>query len=152
MSFDGPQIVWHTMLVYAWLDHYGYDGPSPWAAGFEPTIRTAMTSRCAYPLNGARPYYEVIGIERAKIFAPAFILAYQSGDWGEYRSFATWYAANRVHAFPQTAPLHVYQGDRDDIVQPAGTSALVAELLRGGVSVDYEIVPSGTTPTWRLGL
>jgi len=144
LASDGKQIIWQTMLVYAWLDHYGYQGPSPWATGFAPTVRTAMTSRCAFPLNGASPYYEVTGVERAKIFAPAFVLAYTSGNWGEYQSFATWYAANRVRPFSQTAPLHMYQGDSDDIVRPAGTNALVEELRGGGVVVDYEIVAGGT--------
>ncbi|MDB4944894.1 MAG: lipase [Labilithrix sp.] len=141
---DGKQIIWQTMLVYAWLDHYGYEGPSPWVTGFETTVRTVMTSRCAFPLNGTSPYYEVIGVERAKIFAPAFVLAYQTGNWGEYRSFATWYAANRVRPFAQKAPLHVYQGANDDIVLPSGTDALVNELRAGGVTVDYEMVAGGT--------
>ena len=151
LATDGKQIIWQTMLVYAWLDHYGYQGPSPWVSGFEPTVKTVMTSRCAFPLNGASPYYEVIGVERAKIFAPAFVLAYQSGNWGEYRSFSTWYKANRVKPYRQTAPLHVYQGDSDDIVLPAGTNALVDELRRGGVTIEYELVGGGTHTNVAFG-
>jgi dienelactone hydrolase len=152
LSQDGPPVLWNTMLVYAWADHYGYDGPSPWAPGIEPTVRTAMTSSCAFPLNGAGSIAASLGLERAKIFAPAFVLAYESGDWGAYAPFSAWFTANRVRPYRQTAPLVIYQGDRDPIVPEARTSAVVGALRAGGVAVDYEIVAGGSHTDVAFGL
>ena len=152
LAADGPPVLWSAMLVYAWAAHYGYQGPSPWAAGMEPTVRTAMTSSCAFPLNGSSAIAAVIGLERAKIFASAFVLAYQSGDWGAYSDFSTWYTANRVRAYAQTAPLKIYQGDADPIVIESRTSAVVKALRDGGVTVDYEVVQGGSHADIAFGL
>ncbi len=103
-------------------------------------MRTAMTSSCAFPINGSSAIAAVIGLERAKIFAPAFVLAYQSGDWGAYGKFSEWFTTNRVHAYAQTAPLNIYQGDADPIVYEARTSAVVESLRAGGVAVGLALV------------
>ena len=118
----------------------------------EPTVRTAMTSSCAFPINGSSAIAAVIGLERAKIFAPAFVLAYQTGNWGAYGKLSEWFTANRVHAYAQTAPLKIYQGAADPIVYEARTSAVVASLRAGGVSVDYEVVPGGGHTDIAFGL
>jgi hypothetical protein len=154
LAADGPQVVWHTMLVYAWMNHYGYVGPSPWAAGIEPTVRTAMTSRCVLPINGAGSISAVLGGSRDKIFAPAFTLAYQSGQWGAYAPFAAWFGLNRVRPYTQapTAQVKIYQGDADTTVLESGTRAVVDALRAGGVMVDYEVVPSGTHTDVAFGL
>jgi S-formylglutathione hydrolase FrmB len=154
LAADGPQVVWHTMLVYAWMDHYGYVGPSPWAAGIEPTVRTAMTSRCVLPINGAGAISAVLGVSRDKIFAPAFTLAYQSGQWGAYEPFSAWFGLNRVRPFAlaATAQLKIYQGDADTTVLETGTRAVVEALRAGGVTVDYEVVLSGTHTDVAFGL
>lgn len=152
LAADGAPVLWNAMLVYAWADHYGYQGPSPWAAGIEPTVRTAMTSSCAFPLNGAGSIAAVIGLERAKIFAPAFVLAYQSGEWGAYGKFSEWFTTNRVRPYAQTAPLKIYQGAADPIVLEARTSAVVQALRDGGVTVDYEVVQGGSHTDIAFGL
>jgi pimeloyl-ACP methyl ester carboxylesterase len=140
LASDGVQLVWHSMLVYAWTEHYHYAGPSPWAAGMEPTVRKTMTTHCAVPVNGAPMIGVALGLERKKIFAPAFVRAYSTGEWGAYEAFSRWFAANRVKPYTQTAPLVIYQGDADEIVKERGTRALVESLRAGGVKVDYDVV------------
>jgi pimeloyl-ACP methyl ester carboxylesterase len=144
ISTDGPQLIWHAMLAYAWTIYYGYQGPSPWAAGIEPTIKTAMTSSCVQPINGSGALLNALGVDRSKVFNPAFLLAYESGNWGAYASFSQWFSANRIGPYAQTAPLKVYQGDADVVVRESNTRALIDALRAGGVNVDYEVVPGGT--------
>ena len=152
LATDGPQVEWIAMLVYAWTDHYGYRGPSPWAAGIEPTVRAAMSSSCAFPLNGAGAIASSLGLERAKIFAPDFLRAYQSGEWGAYASFSEWFTKNRVKPYAQKAPLKIYQGDADPFVHEPATSAVVESLRAGGVVVDYEVVPGGSHTDVAFGV
>ena len=143
LTADGAHVPRLAMMIYAWMEHYGYKGPPVWAPGVEPALRVAMSTRCAYAMNGKGALADALGTERAKIFAPAFVTAYSSGTWGPYASFSQWFSANRVAPYPQTAPLKIYQGDADDVVPEAGTRALVGALRAGGVVVDYEVVPGG---------
>lgn len=151
LSVDGPHVVWHAMAVYAWADFYGYEGPSPWATGMEPTVRTAMTSRCAYALNGAGAILDVLGTDRSKIFTPAFLLAYTSGNWGAYAAFSQFFTENRVKPYEQTAPLKIYQGDADTVVPEPGTRTMVDALRASGMNVEYEVVPGGTHTNVAFG-
>jgi dienelactone hydrolase len=144
MTLDGPHVPYHAMLVYAWMQHYGYAGPSPWLAGQEATIASALTHDCIAPMNGTGAIADVLGVQRAAIFTQEFIDAYASGTWGPYAAFSGWFDTNRLGAYAQSAPVQIYQGDADTVVSEASTSELVATLRTGGVQVGYEVVPGGT--------
>jgi dienelactone hydrolase len=142
---DGPLVPFHAMFVYAWSKHYAPAGPSPWAPGMEAAVERAMTTRCVSGKGSAGGIGEALGTtERAKVFAPAFVTAYESGKWGPYDAYGKAFAANRLGPYAQTAPLKIYQGDADTVIPEPATHALVDALRAGGVTVDYEVVPGAT--------
>lgn len=141
---DGWHLPVHALLVYAWAAEYGYHGPELWAPAVAPAIDRIMHERCMYSALGAPALRDALGTERAKVFSPAFLAAYQSGRWGEFALFAEAFRKNRIAPYPQTAPLKIYQGDADDIVPEWSTRQLVDALRAGGVTVDYELVPGGS--------
>ena len=140
---DGPHLVFHALLVWAWAAHYGWDGPELWAAGLASRVDAVMESRCLVSSTGGATLGSDLGETAAGIFSPEFLDAYRTGVWGAYASFHEWFGANRVGPYAQTAPLRIYQGDADDVVPEAWTAAMVAALRAGGVDVEYEVVPGG---------
>jgi dienelactone hydrolase len=140
---DGAPAVFEAMLVFAWHEQYG--GPSPWASAMEATVRTAMTTQCVGAFGSTGGIGATLGTtQRAKIFSPTFIAAFESGTWGAYAAFGKAFADNRIVPYAQSASLKIYQGDADTVVFEKRTSALVDTLRAGGVVVDYEVVPGAT--------
>jgi len=149
---DGPHLAFHALMVYAWAEHYGYAGPSLWADGVGTRIDSIMNAGCVVPLPIAPTTLTAALGERADaIFSAPFLSAYRSGEWGDFADFQTWFAANRIGAYEQTAPLRIYQGDADTIVPEPGSRALVDDLRAGGVEVDYRVVPGGEHTTVAFG-
>lgn len=143
-SVDGSHIPFHAMMVYAWTEHYGFAGPSPWLAGAAAQVKDAMTKRCIADIDGSGAIGDAIGTQRDAIFTPEFIAAYSSGTWGTYADFAKWFANNRIKPFTQTAPVKIWQGDADTLVLESATAELVAALQAGGNTIEYEVVPGAT--------
>ena len=140
---DGPAAVFEAMLVFAWGEEYG--GPSPWAPGMDAVVRDAMTTQCVGAAGSTGGIGVALGTtQRAKIFAPGFVSAFTSGSWGAFGIFGKAFAANRLAAYDQTAPLKIYQGDADTVVFEKSTRAFVDALRAGGDTVDYEVVAGGT--------
>lgn len=140
---DGPHLVFHALLVWAWSAHYGWRGPTPWAAGLADRVDDVMESRCLVSATGGETLFDALGESAAGIFAPAFLAEYSTGAWDVYAPFHDWFGRNRVAPFEQTAPLRIYQGDADDTVLEPHTRAMVEALRAGGVEVEYEVVPGG---------
>jgi dienelactone hydrolase len=141
---DGPLVPFHAMLVFAWAEHYGHKGAPVWADGAEPFVRQTMASQCV-GANGTWGGLGALGTSRARVFAPAFINAYQSGRWGdEYRVFRDAFAANRIVPFVPAAPIKIWQGDADWVVPEPTTHGLVDTLRAGGARVEYEVVHGAT--------
>lgn len=143
IAFDGPHVPYLAMVVYAWMAHYGWDGPSPWATGRRAAIEDAFRNECVVSSTGQNLTTR-LGTLRYSIFAPAFLDAYGSGEWGAYGAFGEWFEENRLGPYEQTAPLRIYQGSADAIVPETWTADLVEALRAGGVTVDYEVVFGGT--------
>jgi pimeloyl-ACP methyl ester carboxylesterase len=142
---DGPLVPFEALLVYAWADHYRYDGPSPWADGMEDSVRSAMTTSCVGAYGSSGGIGAALGTsKRAVLFSKPFIVAFESGTWGPYATFGKAFADNRIGPYTQTAPLQILQGDADTIVPEPSTRALVAALRAGKVEVDYDVVPGAT--------
>ena len=144
IAYDGMLVAVHAMLVYAWADHHGYRGPPLWAPGVETRIDDIMRRACTFSSLGAPSLAAELGSSPAAIFAPGFLAAYQSGNWGPFSAFAAWFADNRVKPYHQTAPLRVYQGDADTVIPEWATRQLVDALRAGGVELTYEVVHGGT--------
>lgn len=141
LALDGPHLVYDALLVYAWADAYHYSGPSLWAPAVQPSIDTLMTTLCAWSPAGAAGLDTQLPTAADALFAPAFLSAFRSGDWGSYAAFHTAFIANRIGPYNQTAPLKIYQGEADTTVPAAATTEVVTALRAGGVVVDYERVP-----------
>jgi hypothetical protein len=141
IAFDGPYVAIHAMLIHAWATHYAYAGPTPWTAARQGDIAALMDSHCAYTVAGEPTLEQALGQQASQIFSPGFLTAYRSGVWGAYADFRDYFAQNRVVAWPQTAPLRIYQGAEDDTVLEAATRELVDALRDGGMSPDYAVVP-----------
>lgn len=145
VSFDGPHLTYHAMLMYSWASVYGYAGPGIWAGATAPTIDQTMTTSCLVPVPGSPTTLgDRLGTQAAQIFEPGFLAAYRAGTWGTtWAVFGEAFKANRIGPYPQTAPLAIWQGDADATVPESGTKAVVDALRSGGVVVDYRVVPSG---------
>ncbi len=141
---DGPLVTFQAMLVYAWADHYAYSGPEIWGAGMQPTIAGAMTHECVGGWGSSGLAAAIGSSKRAVVFSSGFLTAYETGNWGAYAVFGKAFTENRIGPYTQTAPLKIYQGDADTIVFPLTTGRLVGALRKGGVTLDYEIVPAAT--------
>ena len=142
-AIDGPHLVFHALLVWAWAAHYGWSGPALWAAGLAERVDGVMESRCLVSVTGGETLFDALGESRAAIFAPELLAEYSSGAWETYAAFHDWFALNRVGPYEQTAPLRIYQGDADDTVLEPHTRAMVEALRAGGVEVEYEVVSGG---------
>ena len=143
IGFDGSHVPLHAMLVYAWADHYHYDGPPLWNDALAPKIDEAMRTDCVFPGSGRDTLEHALGDSATAIFSAPFLAAYRSGDWGPFARFHEYFAANRIGPYRQSAPLKIYQGDADDVVPMFATDAVVAALRAGGDTVDYEVVAGG---------
>lgn len=143
-KFDGPFAAVHAMLIYAWATQYGFKGPPLWTDATAQKIHEAMQTACIYSATGAPSLSTLLGERMDGIFSPSFLEAYRSGNWGHYAPFEEAFRKNRIGPYRQTAPLKIYQGDRDLIVPETSTRQLVEALRAGGVNVEYEVVPGGT--------
>ena len=141
-ALDGPHLVFHALLVWAWSQHYGWSGPSPWAGGLTSRVDDVMESLCLISATG-ETLGSALGEQRAEIFASGFLAEYETGAWATYGSFGGWFGRNRVAPYAQTAPLRIYQGEADDTVLEPHTRAMVEALRAGGVEVEYEVVAGG---------
>jgi len=144
IRYDGALVSVHAMLVYAWAQHYGWRGPPLFAAALSPHLDGIFRDACMFSYAGGQSLPQRLGTRAEGIFDPGFLAAYRSGVWGPWADFGRWFRENRIGPYPQTAPLRIYQGDRDDIVPEAATRELAAALRAGGVNVDYQVVPGGT--------
>ncbi|MBN1774538.1 MAG: hypothetical protein JXB32_24980 [Deltaproteobacteria bacterium] len=142
-ALDGPHLVFHALLAWAWAAHYGGSGPTPWADGLADGVDEVMESLCLVSTTGGETLFDALGESRAAIFAPAFLAEYATGAWDAYAAYHDWFGRNRVGPYEQTAPLRIYQGDADDTVLEPHTRAMVEALRAGGVEVEYEVVAGG---------
>jgi hypothetical protein len=142
-AIDGPHLVFHALLTWAWARHYGGTGPTPWAAGLADRVDDVMESLCLVSATGGETLFDALGESRTAIFAPAFLAEYSTGEWATFADYHDWFGRNRVAPYEQTAPLRIYQGDADDTVLEPHTRAMVDALRAGGVEVDYEVVLGG---------
>jgi acetyl esterase/lipase len=130
------------MLVYAWAHHYRHRGPPLWSDKIARTVDHDLTSACAWsPAGGAALLADRLPRRALELFAPPFLAAYRSGLWGPYRVFRDAFATNRVRPYRHAAPLRIYQGTADTAVPERATRQLAYTLARGGVRVEYEVVP-----------
>jgi dienelactone hydrolase len=150
LGYDGLHVVFHAMIVYAWLHHYEWDGPSPWAEGRAEAVDDAMREECVLSSTGENLTTR-LGTLRHGIFSQAFLDAYSGGPWGDFGAFEQWFEENRLGPYEQTAPLRIYQGGADSVVPETRTADLVRALRDGGVELDYEVVPAGTHGTVAFG-
>ncbi len=142
MHFDGEHILYHALLVDAWSAHYEWEGPTPFTDTFDAGV---LRVACTFDIRGNPVLAEVVGSSRDAVFTPAFQEAFRTGMWGtDYAAFADYFAANRVTAFTQTAPIRIYQGDADVTVPEASTREMVEALRGSGMRIEYEVVPDGT--------
>jgi pimeloyl-ACP methyl ester carboxylesterase len=142
-ALDGWHVPVHAMLIHAWAQEYGHRGPELWSPKLSPHVSRLMREGCMYSPIGAPALSNTLGSVRSEVFSPEFLRAFQTGAWGEFALFGEAFRKNRIRPFAQTAPIKIYQGDRDDIVPEWSTRELVESLRAGGVKVDYEIVPGG---------
>jgi pimeloyl-ACP methyl ester carboxylesterase len=143
LAFEGPHMRFHALVVYAWADHYEHDGPTPWNPVVAPQIDEIMGSACLFQPEGATLSERLPSSPQALLSAP-FLTAYESGRWGDdFAAFGEAFAANRIIAFDQTAPIGIWQGDADDVVPKSATDGLVDELRAGGMEIEYTVVPGG---------
>jgi acetyl esterase/lipase len=106
-------------------------------------IHDVATKQCMFPTDlPAIP--DTLPQDPAKVFAPAFLGAFSSGEWGDYGFVREAFAANAVGPYTQTAPLRIYQGDADEIVPPWTVEAVVKAMRDSGNEVDLVSVPGGT--------
>jgi serine/threonine protein kinase/dienelactone hydrolase len=143
VAHDGQHIAVYAMLVYAWAQHYGHRGPDLWAAGLSPHVERIMRESCIYSSTGAPLLADRVPRSPAQVFSAPLLTAFKSGQWGPFSVIGDGFRKNRIGPYAQTAPLKIYQGDKDDIVPEWATRQLVDALRAGGVQVDYETVPGG---------
>lgn len=143
MSFDGPHLVFHAMLIYAWAEHYGHDGPPLFTADVEADLDEIMSTRCLVDVSGGPTLFDALPGTRAELFDADFLAAYAGADLSEYPALSEAFVANRVRGFVQTAPLRIYQGTADTTVIEPHTKELVDELSGAGLDIDYVVVPNG---------
>jgi S-formylglutathione hydrolase FrmB len=145
VGIDGPHIAYHGMTMYAWAAFYGHGDAPLWTPEVAATIDQVLATRCIFAWQPGDPTIaDELPHRGAELFDPAFLAAYETGDWGaDYAVFGDAFAANRVVPFSQTAPIAVWQGDADDTVLLAATTEVVASLEAAGMDIDYRIVPGG---------
>jgi len=147
----GPHLVFHALLTYAWAEHYGHDGPSPWASELRGDIDEVMGGRCLLTAEPTPTLWDALGDRPEGIFDAAFLHAFAELDFAEYPFMARGFEANRLRPYLQTAPLRIYQGGADPVVLEPHTRALVAALRDGGVEVDYQVVPEAAHDDLAFG-
>ena len=102
----------------------------------EPT--RVMHERCMYSALGAPALRDAVSSERAKVFSPSFLTAYESGRWGtDFALFAEAFKKNRIAPYPQSAPLKIYQGDADDIVPVDAMTANCSAITKPAPITDH---------------
>lgn len=143
MSFDGPHLVFHAMLVYAWAKHYEHDGPPLFTQDVAADLDDIMSTRCLVDVTGGPTLFDALPSTRAELFDADFLAAYAAADLSGYPALSEGFVANRVRGFVQTAPLRIYQGTADTTVIEPHTKELVDELSSAGLDVDYVVVPNG---------
>lgn len=151
IAFDGPQLVFHALIAYAWTTHYGEPVASPWATSLERRADTLFESACSFPFEGRVPLGLQLGTSRTAIFSDAFLREYASGEWDVFASVGEGFRGSRIGPYAQTAPLRVYQGTADDVIPEAHTAELITALREGGVEVDYEVVDGATHTDLAFG-
>lgn len=143
VAVAGPHMALHALLVHAWSVYYAHSGAPLFAPSIAADIPRWMDTLCTYDIAG-ESLQRAIPEQPAAVFAADFLSAYRAGSLGDYPAIARGFAENRLTGFRQTAPLLVYQGTADDVVLPWMTDALVAELRRAGVEIDFRSVEGGT--------
>jgi dienelactone hydrolase len=153
IASDGDHIPYYAMLFYAWGSHYGYTGPSFWTTSLRDQIDHIMDSDCSFDFGGTRTTYQsALGTAADQIFEPKFLAAYRAGAFPQTASvFTDAFGRNRIVPYTQTAPLAIWQGDADTTVFEQDTSQLVAALRKGGVTLDYNVVPGAEHTTTAFG-
>ncbi len=144
-KFNGLHLAYHALFVYAWSHYYGFKGPSPWNKEIIPKIDEWMETSCALPPKPNIPWLGHFFSEKAEeIFSPAFLAEYRTAQWRQFSFMRTGFLQNRIGPYLQTAPLRIYQGKQDFVVPEYQTTALVENLKKGGIKLDYILLPSGS--------
>ena len=147
VQVPGTHQVLHALRAAALADEAGVDPAPLWAAGFDPMPH--LLGRCGWDpdFSGDPTLYDDFPTRPGEVFAPAFLAAYTSGDLTDFAYVAEGFTEDRVGPWldvgAQTAPIAVWQGDRDPVVPWADTAALVDALRAGGVDVTLTTVPGG---------
>ncbi len=146
VQVNGPAIVLHAMMVYAWASYYGWPADRPlWTSDFAKEVDADMTTLClTATASSTQTLFEKVSQDPAKVFDAAFLAEYKTLTWNKYAFVHTGFAENGVKPFHQTAPIVLYQGDADTIEPKADTDAVVEAMKAGGVQIDYRIVSGGT--------
>ncbi len=137
LGSDGPHLVYHALLSYAWSNVYV--GPSPFVDG---TIGPVIDAHCLFE-TGTPALESVLSQTPTEIFSTEFLAEFGAGTFTTFGFMQTGFSKNRVRAFDQAAPIRIYQGDADVVVTKPATDELVAELQQGNVSLEYIVVPGG---------
>ncbi len=141
MGFDGPHLVYHAMLTYAWRATYGA-GENPWSENVKAQIDAIMEDHCNFPTDTVA-LTERLGSARENIFSSAFTEAFKTGDFSDYPFMEVGFSKNRVRSFTSDIPIRVYQGDVDEVVLKSSTDELVESLREKKPDIEYLIVPGG---------
>lgn len=146
VDVDGAHLVYHAMLLYSIAAESRGDDATLWAPGLKPTIDETMATRCTFSPDFADGpvLADEIPTTATDVFSSAFLAEYRTGAWSDYGYVSNRFNRNRLRPYVQTAPLAIWQGLDDDVIQPWMTQALVDDLTDGGVEVEYTEVPGAT--------
>lgn len=139
-NLEGPHHAFFAMAFFTWADHYGW----PSAPIFATPLRAILETYCGSAANGAPTLFTEIPSDPNALYHPDFLRAFATLDWAGYEHVHDAFEANALAPYAQTAPLRIYQGEADTVVLPSATTEVVEALRRGGVVVEYELVPGGT--------
>ncbi len=140
-TFSGPHIVFPTMLLAAWRDHYRFE-KKMFLEEALPTIEAASSEACVWsPTTSDIPLWnERIGEDPQSIFEPDLIQAMADKNLAQYPQLADAFEANRLKPFATTIPLQIWQGTDDHVVLYAHTAEMVADFEEAGMTVDFQVV------------
>lgn len=139
VAYAGSHIVYHAMLMYAWVvNEPEWAGLSLWHSSIAATIGSTLTGSCLWSTPSL---FDQIPWSAESVFDPSFLQAYRTRSWGAYAAVSRTFSKNAIAPYTQTAPLRIYQGDRDTTTPLYATREMVDALRAGGVTVDFQIVP-----------
>jgi pimeloyl-ACP methyl ester carboxylesterase len=140
-TFSGPHIVFPTLLLAAWRDHYRFERKMFLPEAL-PTIEAASSEACVWsPSTADIPlWHERISEDPRLIFELDLIEAMADENLAQYPQLADAFQANRLRPFDTNIPLQIWQGTDDDVVLYAHTAEMVADFEEAGMTVDFQVV------------